>query len=211
MRVADASIDFRSVLFSSVTPATSSRSRRRDSSRAFTLLEILLTLALLALFATILVGGSTRLLSREPSTVGEVFWQSVQEARKRALKAEHEIRLRFDEQKKQFVLINGIAPSVLAADGVTKEEAMLKTFPVANASSDLKVDFLAAGKGGKVIIVAGVVIESQPVKFVTFYPDGTCTPFRLQIWREGNAHVLAIDPWTCAPILTAADSNEFRP
>ena len=34
-----------------------------------------------------------------------------------------------------------------------------------------------------------------------FYPDGTCTAFRVQFRVGANAWQLAIDPWTCAPVL----------
>lgn len=176
------------------------------------MLEVLLTLALLALFATILVGGSARLLTTEPATVPDVFWKAVQEARKRALKAEHDIRLRFDEKTQRFVLINGEAPSFLASDGVTREEAALQFFSLPKGSGEVSVQFLSAAKGGAVIVVRGAVIETKEVKYVTFYPDGTCTAFRVQIRRDGSVNTpFGIDPWTCAPVLAATDPNEFRP
>jgi general secretion pathway protein H len=175
------------------------------------MLEVLLVLALLALFATVIVGGSERLLSAQPATVPDVFWKVVQEARKRALKAEHEIRLRFDEREQCFVLINGAAPTVLAADGVTRTEATLQTFSLPRGTGEIEVNFLGTGKGGPTIMVRGQVIESRDVKHVTFYADGTCTPFRLQIRRSGGVNTLAVDPWTCAPVLAPNDPNEFRP
>src|SRR4051812_29574649 len=171
----------------------------------FTLLEVLLTIAIIALLAGALIGGAAHLLTDQPVTPDEVFWKAVQESRKAALKAEHEIRLKFDKEKKQFLLIDGLAPSTLAADGFTKEEMPLKTLPVL-APGDLTVDFLAAGtKGGNAILVGGMLLEAQSVAFVTFYSDGTCTPFRAQFARNGATHILAIDPWTCAPILTPAE------
>lgn len=175
------------------------------------MLELLLVIALLALFATILIGGSARLLTSEPATVPDVFWKAVRDARKRALQAEHEIRLRFDEKEQRFVLINGAAPTVLAVDGFTKEEVALQVFPLPKRADEVTVDFLSAAKGGAVIVVRGVVVETKSVKFVTFYPDGTCTAFRVQIRRGGDVNTLAIDPWTCAAVLPPNDPNEFRP
>lgn len=186
---------------------------RRGAARGFTLLEILLTVAIIALLAAALIGGSARLLNEQPVSVEDIFWKAVREGRKMALKAEHDIRLKFDQETKQFVLVDGIAATTLAADGFTREEVPLKIFPIsAELASDLMVGFLGpASKGGSLILIGGVALESSPVKFITFYSDGTCTPFRLQIARRGAVNTLAIDPWTCAPVLTPADANAPPP
>jgi prepilin-type N-terminal cleavage/methylation domain-containing protein len=180
--------------------------------RAFTMLELLLTIALIALLASVLVGGAAHLLTDKPVTADEVFWKAVQEARKAALKSEKEVRLRFDTQKKQFVLIDGFAPSTLGADGFTKEETVIKQIPVPPpGSNDLAIDFLgAAAKGGPAILIRGVMIETQQLAYVTFYPDGTCTAFRAQVVRNGGTHMLAVDPWTCAAVLPT-DPNARTP
>ncbi len=179
--------------------------------RAFTLLEVLLSLAIIALLGSVLIGGASHLLNEQPVTSDQVFWKAVQEARKAALKTEHDIRLKFDGEKKRFVLIDGLAPSVLAADGFTLEETPIKVLPIAPAlATDLTVEFLAAVKGGNTILVGGVLIEAQTVPYVTFYADGTCSAFRAQFTRSGSAQVLTVDPWTCAPMLVAADPNSLN-
>src|SRR5690242_7037360 len=124
----------RSSAFAVLVPVHSSTHVRPDRlarrARGFTLLEILLAIAIIALVGTVLIGGSTRLLSDKPVTPHEIFWKAVQEARKTALKSEHEVRLRFDSDRKQFVILDGLAPATLAADGVTSEEKPLKQFPI---------------------------------------------------------------------------------
>lgn len=168
---------------------------------AFTLLEILLTILLIGLLGAALIGGSAQLLSEKPVATEDVFWASVQAARKAALKAEHEVRLKFDSEKKRFLLFDGQAASLPAPGEVGVEEVPLAEFPIASATPELAVDFLVQTKGGNAILVGGVLLESQPIPYVTFYADGTCTAFRLQIFRSGGAHILTIDPWTCAPML----------
>ncbi len=183
------------------------RLARRAARSAFTLLEVLLALAIIALVASTLIGGASHLLGGTPATPHDVFWKSVQEARKTALRSGREVRLKYDKEKRHFYLLDGLAPTVLAADGFTKEERPLKTFPlVGPGAADLTVEFLnASTKGGTLLLIGGVAVESNPVTHVTFYSDGTCSPFRAQFTRPGAASIQSIDPWTCAPVLTPPD------
>ena len=89
----------------------------------------------------------------------------------------------------------------------------MKSFPVHPATAgDLTVDFLGAStKGGNTILVGGVLIEAKTIPYVTFYSDGTCLPFRAQFTRGGASSILAIDPWTCAPVLLPPDPNAPAP
>jgi general secretion pathway protein H len=156
---------------------------------AFTLLEILLAIALVALIATALIAGSVSLLKGRTLSPDEVFWQAVGQARKTALQGGGEVKVSFDEDQKAFVVDNGVAP---------------KTVPVPGAPKDLGVDFIAAQtNGADLVLIGGTLVDSQPMPFVSFYPDGTCSPFRVQIRTTGGAHVLAVDPWTCAAMLKA--------
>ena len=160
------------------------------STRAFTLLEILLALALIALLAGALIGGSSALLAEKPISADDVFWSSVQAARKAALSAQHDVSLRYDEKAKAFTLAG-------------PDAAVLGTFPLHNPAADLMVEFLSTQRTGGLILLGGTVVETEPLTGgVTFYSDGTCTSFRLQIRVNGGAHILAIDPWTCSPVIT---------
>jgi prepilin-type N-terminal cleavage/methylation domain-containing protein len=178
---------------------TLQKNASRPSLRGFTLLEVLLVLAIMALIGSVLIGGTIRLLNDQPVSVDDMFWKSVQEARKGALRHQREVRLQYIEDHdkgKLFVVTDG---------DLTKEFPI----PVKSLTQDLQVDFLATQKGGPSILVAGMLLDTQPVKNVTFYPDGTCTSFKVQIVRNGATHQLAIDPWTCAQVLNPPDP--YRP
>lgn len=171
-----------------------SRLTRATSASGFTLLEILLVLALIGLLAGVLIGGSMAMIAPKDPSADELFWKVVQEARKIALENSREVHLRFEAKEKSFV--------------IESESGATRSFPLSVAfGSDLTVDFLSTQKnGGSAMLLGGVVVETQPlVGGVTFYDDGTCTPFRVQIRGNGGAHVLEIDPWTGAAILAAKD------
>lgn len=161
------------------------RARRSLSEAGFTLLEILITIALIALLAGVLIAGSARMLADRPATPVDVFRKAVNECRKLAVEGNQQVTLTFDSKEKIF-------KSSAPAGG--------STFPV-NGANDLTIEFLAGQKGGGAMLIAGELVETQTVPKVIFYPDGTCSPFRVQLQEGGNVRVIAIDPWTCAPVL----------
>jgi prepilin-type N-terminal cleavage/methylation domain-containing protein len=171
------------------------QARRRqgygEASSGFTLLEILLAIALMALLAGVLVTGGANLLSEKPATPEAVFWKAVQQSRTAALTVEREVRLSFDAKTMAFVFDDGAAAQSLPVPLVR----------------ELTVDFLSSQPGQSSILVGGELVETQTLPAVTFYPDGTCTPFRAQFRAGGAAHVLNIDPWTCAPVLSRQEST----
>ena len=171
-----------------VTPNRPPSTPRASERAGFTLLEVLLVLALLALLAGVLIGGSSALLSQKTPSLDEIFWNVAQEARHTALQTSRDVHLRFEPKEKAFILDDGLAP---------------RSFPVSSSgSSDISVDFLSTQKNGGTMLLGGTIVETQPLPTgVTFYDDGTCTPFRVQFRADGGAHILAIDPWTCAAIL----------
>lgn len=158
----------------------------------FTLLEILLALALIALLSTIFVGGSTALLADRASSPDEQFWKACASARRQALEEQHSVLLSFDARARGFVLNDGTQQKALPVSG----------------PDDLVIDFHPAqAASGSLVLIGGTLVESQPLASVTFYDDGTCTPFRVQLRANGNAHILSVDPWTCAPLLNKADAT----
>lgn len=151
----------------------------------------MLALALVALLAGVLISGSVQLMGDKPSSPEDVFWQAVQQARKSALKNERDVRLSFTSKDLAFVLDDG---------------TVSKSLPVP-PSRDLTINFLGAQAGGASVLIGGEVVDAQTVPFVTFYADGTCTPFRVQFRGTGAARVLAIDPWTCAKVLPRGEGT----
>lgn len=166
--------------------------RVRHARGGFTLLEILLAVALIGLLAAALVAGATHLVDTKPSSPTDVFWQAVQAARRSALEQDQDVALSVDDKEHRFV--------VTTKDGT-------QYFPLPG-KRDLTVDFLPMATGRSSVLIGGALLETQTLPAVTFYADGTCTPFRTQIRTPGaDATVLAIDPWTCAPVLTPPEDS----
>jgi general secretion pathway protein H len=149
------------------------------------LIEILLAVALLGILSAALVSIAPRLASSKSQTPQEIFWEAIRTARRTALKSETEVRLSFDSKEKAFLVEGGA--------GVQK-------FAVPE-TRDLTIDLLQAQSSGGSVLIGGQLVDTQTLPAVSFYPDGTCTPFRVQFRTTGPAHILAIDPWTCSLVL----------
>lgn len=163
----------------------SSPLRRAPRARAFTMLELLLVIAVIGLLGSVLVIGGARVLSPRPAPPEEVFWEAVSQARKTALLNQVEVRLSYDADARVF--------QIQGPRGAA-------SFPIL-IEGEVHVDLLSAQRTGSTILIGGNLVETQPLAFVTFFDDGTCVPFRVQLRTTGEAEILAVDPWTCAPVL----------
>lgn len=168
-----------------VCSRTESLSLGPGRARAFTLLEILLALALIGLLSAALVSGSSRLIDGQPKSPADIFWLAARTSRRSALKTDRDTRLSYDAKEKRFVVDDG-----------QKQE----NFPV-KGPRELTIDLLHAESTGGSILIGGQLMDTRTLPFVTFYADGTCTPFRVQFRTTGPAQIVAIDPWTCAEVL----------
>ena len=159
-------------------------SRRSARRVGFTLVEVLLVLALFVLAAAVLLPSAGGLFRSGPSAnVEEELAMILQHARREAVLRGREVMLRFDAEAQRFV-----------AEGFTAR---------APGEAPVRVDFLREGAGSAVLI-AGQIVETDAVPGLKFFPDGTCDPVRLQFRpARGSVRVMAVDPWTCAPGLEA--------
>lgn len=148
--------------------------RGRHCSAGFSLLEILVVLALFGLISALLIGGSgslLRLASRDDAENTAIT--AIANVRNAAVVASGTLELRVDEKARALEWGTGRA----AITG----EGDVRLLPPATTSS---------------VLIGGRVSEA-PLAKVRFYADGTCDPFRLEIIRDKASRILAIDPWTC--------------
>jgi general secretion pathway protein H len=160
--------------------------------RGFTIVEVLLTLALIVLVGTIFISGTNSLLASKASSPDDQFWQVCSQARREALEEQRDVVMAYDPKTRGFVLSDG---------------TQVRSVPV-NGPEDLTIDFHPAqSDSASSSLIGGVLVDTTVLPAVTFYSDGTCTPFKVQLRTSAGAHLLSIDPWTCAPVLTKSDGR----
>ena len=151
----------------------------------FTLIEILLAVALIGLLGAAMVTVATHVADGKPRSARDIFWEATKTARRKALQSETEVRLSYDAKEKAFLVDAG---------------GEVKKFPVPE-TRELTIDLLQAQASGGSILIGGQLVDTRTLTSVSFYSDGTCTPFRIQFRTTGPARIESIDPWTCAPVL----------
>jgi len=159
----------------------------------------MIVIALISLLAGVLVTGGLHLTRESSATPEETFWKAVTEARRMALLSGHDVRMSFigaAKGDKERALV------IRAQDG-TEKHIDFEPQP-----GELIMEFLSAQKGGPSILLASQLVETSTMAYVTFYGDGTCSPFRVQIRTGGEPRTLMIDPWTCALVLPGTEEKK---
>lgn len=153
--------------------------------RGFTLVEVLLVLALMALVAALLVPVAGSML-QDPGADNpdELIAAVLQDVRRTAVLSGQPVSLRYDGRSRRFIWGGAGAD----APSGQRETAGLR-----------QVDILPVESGGSMLI-RGQLIETDRRAAMDFFPDGTCTPARLRLTPEaGTARIVLVDRWTCAP------------
>src|SRR3954469_5044763 len=149
--------------------------RQGGGCRGFSLLEIVVVLALFGLIAALLIGGGGSLLQASARDSAEnSALTAIAAARHQAVLAGQIVELRIDDKARALDWGAGRAPLP------EKEELSL----------------LPPVRSGAMLI--GGQLKEESIPRVRFYADGTCDPFRLEIIRDASRRVITIDPWTCS-------------
>ncbi len=155
---------------------------RRIGLSGFTLIEILLVLALLSLLVSLFIAGASNMFRSQEKTMDDIFWQAVQAARLQAVESDLDVELRYDEKKNQLRWGAGGTAGNLAWPGKSLE-------------------FLPTEKRDT-ILIGGQLTDTGKLSVVKFFADGSVENFRAQLTgSDGHISRLEIDPWTCAPIV----------
>lgn len=152
----------------------------------FSLLEIVVVLALFALLGALVIGGGGSLLSAASRENAEnSALTAIGAARHQAVLAGQTVELRIDEKAR-------------ALDWGTGR---------ANLPENEELHLLPPVRSGAMLI--GGQLKEETIPRVRFYADGTCDPFRLEISHDNSRRVIAIDPWTCAVLAPEKKPGTF--
>lgn len=161
---------------------SSNRRFRRGAVGGFTLLEILLVLAIIGLFSGIFIANMNLLFTfRDEKSTEEVFEEAVRQARFLSAKDKAPVQLLFDEELPGFRL---------------KQGGEFIDFPVREREERYEVRFLQERSRDSFILIQGQLVETEPIDRVVFFPDGSCTPFLVEFGSGAEAFTVRIDPWT---------------
>jgi general secretion pathway protein H len=161
--------------------------------RAFTLIEMLLVIALIGIFSTIFVVNFATLLSEsESQAVESAFWSAAREARLRALLERQPQWLRFEKDEAVFVVEEAGGGKPLKFDIDRKSW---------DPGTELEVVLEKKVPPNKFTLRQGELVDVREIAAAQFFPDGTCLPFQLSMTINGAESDIVIDPWTGARLL----------
>jgi len=172
--------------------------RRRQ---AFTLLEVLLVVALIGLLSGVLVTGLTRMLNPPPDSPAQAFWRAARAARKHALENATQVRLSYNADDGAFEAVaeDGTALDPIRPPAGTRVEFLAGIVPPTLSST---------GVNGTVNRLFSGVLDAAdaPTDSVTFFSDGTSSLYRVRIQASLSGadtitSIIEVDPWTCSPML----------
>jgi len=160
-------------------------SRRTTGRRAFTLLEVILAIAMLGLVASLFITGGSEMFRARERTMVDVFWESVQAARLQAVQGDTTVTMRFEEKSRRILW--GAAGEPSAVDWPGRN---LEFLPMESRDT---------------ILLGGQLVGTGAIEAVRFHPDGTTDRYRVQMTdASGRVSRLELDPWTTAPVLRSA-------
>lgn len=158
--------------------------RHSAGRRAFTLIEVILVIALLGLVGSLFITGGSEMFRARQRTMTDVFWEAVQAARLQAVQEDTTVILRFEEKSKRILW------------GATGESHGLD-WPGRN------LEFLPT-ESRDAVLLGGQMVYTNRLEAVRFHADGTTDRFRVQLTNaDGQVSLLELDPWTAAPVLRA--------
>ncbi len=170
---------------------------RRRIRCGFTLVELMLTMALIALLSSLFIWNINALLKQgELEALQNELWAAVEKAKQSAVFSRQRHRVRFDKDQQAFMVSSGgeEVPFIVDTSGMGED-------------IEIEVLFKKVLPRDGYRLVRGELVTHREVDSVTFYPDGTCTPFSVDLTIGDYKSGYQIDPWTGSQLTTPEEDN----
>lgn len=158
---------------------------RKSNSLGFTLIEIILTVALIALMSGMLVmniGSILKVTAIE--SLEHEYWRSVDSARSNAVFS----------QKPHFIVWNEETSTFVVSSAGAVENFELNTSEFGDV--EVEVLFEEIAPENSYVLIRGELVAKREIATVGFFPDGTCTPYTVTLKIGDHESHFQMDPWT---------------
>lgn len=146
----------------------------------------MLTMALVALLSSLFIWNINALLKQgELEALQNELWGAVEKAKQSAVFSRQANKVRFDLDQQAFLVSsNGVeVPFKVDTSGLGED-------------IEIEVRFKMVLPKDGYRLVRGQLVTHREIESVTFYPDGTCTPFSVDLRIGDYESSYQIDPWT---------------
>ncbi|MDE0769332.1 MAG: prepilin-type N-terminal cleavage/methylation domain-containing protein [Opitutaceae bacterium] len=168
-----------------------------DARKAFTLIEMMLTIALITLLSSLFVWNITSLLKQgELESLQNELWGAVEKAKQSAVFNRQPHVVRFDEEAQAFRVSAGGKQFTFEVETDGFDEGV-----------EIEVVFNEQLPKDGYRLVRGELVTQREIESVTFYPDGTCTPFSVNLKIGEYQSDFQIDPWTGSQLTAPEDDS----
>lgn len=165
--------------------------------RGFTLLEILLVLALIGSVSSLVIISIGSIARTTPADALEgAFWGAMREAREAAMRTRHTQEISFDPKELHFLVTGGGFSSI---ESVSLEHA--------SDADKLEAVFMQVLPTNSFTLLRGRLVTEREIASMLVFPDGTCQPVTVEFRFPGGTRRLPIDPWTCAELLDGDEED----
>ena len=168
----------------------------RGRTSGFTLIEVMLTIALIALMTSMFVLNLNSLL-RESGirTLENEYWRAVDSARTKAVFNQKAYLVEWNPKENSFVVSSSGDTESFDFDSSEFGDA------------EVEVIFEEKAPQNSYILIRGQLVTQREATAVHFYPDGTCTPFTVSMKVGPDATRFEMDPWTGAQLVEPTENE----
>lgn len=160
--------------------------RQCRGRHGFTLIELMLTMALIALLSSLFIWNIQSLLKQgELEALQNELWGAVEKAKQSAVFNRVPHRVRFDQESQAFMVsaYGEEVPFKVDTSGLGENIEIEVTFKLMLPRDGYR-------------LIRGELVTHKEIETITFFPDGTCTPFSVDLKIAEYESSYQIDPWT---------------